>query len=81
LKFEHLDFVFVSDFDIRISDLLVLSKRHSCLSPNLFTWKNRNSNLLINLWDSENWKSFKMHKTDLPDKFPGIEMFDAFPVS
>jgi len=30
LKFEHLDFVFVSDFDIRISDLLVLSKRHSC---------------------------------------------------
>ena len=30
MNFEHLNFGFVSDFDIRISDLLVLSKRHSC---------------------------------------------------
>ena len=29
MNFEHLNFGFVSDFDIRISDLLVLSKRHS----------------------------------------------------
>jgi len=29
LNFEHLNFVFVSDFDIRISDLLVLSQCHS----------------------------------------------------
>ena len=37
LNFEHLNFDIVSDFDIRISDLLVLSSRHSSLAPKAHT--------------------------------------------